>query len=127
MGDGVLRIVLVAGGGAVGCLLRYGAETLTPGGRAGATLLVNVLGCLAMGVLGRYVAEQGQAREHVRLALGVGLLGGLTTFSGFALNTSELARGSGVAALAYAAGTNILCLAAFWAGASLAGRHTLGA
>lgn len=69
-----------------------------------ATLSVNVAGSLAMGLLVGFLARHGQGGETWRLMLGVGLLGGFTTFSSFSMEVVLLAeRGAmGMAAL-YAA------------------------
>jgi CrcB protein len=87
-----LPILLVAMGGAVGSLARYGLSGLVQGSRTGfplGTLVVNLLGCLAMGFLGRWV-KIGIAGPEFRLLLGLGFLGGFTTFSTFSLETLNL-------------------------------------
>ena len=69
-----------------------------------ATLTVNVSGSLAMGLLAGWLARHGGAGEHWRLLVGVGLLGGFTTFSSFSLELMLLIeRGQGGLAFAYAA------------------------
>lgn len=87
----------VAIGGAIGAVLRYqigrgltawlGAPSL--GMFPWATLTVNVIGSLLMGVLAGWLARHGSAADfpadQLRLLLGVGLLGGFTTFSAFSL------------------------------------------
>lgn len=81
-----------AGGGA-GALLRYQAGRLLThllGPQAvmafpWATLAVNVIGSCAMGLLAGWLARHGDAGEQWRLLIGVGLLGGFTTFSAFSL------------------------------------------
>lgn len=88
----------VAIGGAVGAVLRYQmgrAMTSWLGGPAmsvfpWATLAVNALGSLLMGVLAGWLVRHGavgsgEGGEQLRLLLGVGLLGGFTTFSAFSL------------------------------------------
>ncbi|MDG1500059.1 MAG: fluoride efflux transporter CrcB [Planctomycetota bacterium] len=88
-------ILYVGAGGFVGAVLRYGAG-LALSGRMGAfplgTLLVNAVGCFAMGALVAWLELQDELPEHLRLALGVGLLGALTTFSAFGNETLELMR-----------------------------------
>ena len=85
----------VGAGGFVGAILRYGAG-LALAGRMGAfplgTLLVNGLGCFAMGALVAWLEIQEEMPENLRLGLGVGLLGALTTFSAFGNETMELMR-----------------------------------
>ena len=103
---------LVALGGGAGALLRYQAgRTLTgllgPAAVASfpwATLLVNIVGSLAMGLLAGWLARHGQVGETWRLLIGVGLLGGFTTFSAFSLEMMLLIeRGQPTTAFVYAA------------------------
>ncbi len=83
----------VALGGGIGAVLRYQLGrmmTLVLGPAAvtafpWATLAANVLGSLAMGLLAGWLARFGQGGEEARLFIGVGLLGGFTTFSAFSL------------------------------------------
>ena len=83
----------VALGGGVGAVLRYQLGrmmTLWLGPAAvtafpWATLAANVIGSMAMGLLAGWLARHGQGGEEMRLLLGVGLLGGFTTFSAFSL------------------------------------------
>ena len=107
-----VAILHVGIGGAVGSILRYqggrimtqwlGAPVMTA--FPWATLTVNVIGSLAMGLLAGWLARHGQGGEHWRLLIGVGLLGGFTTFSSFSLELMLLIeRGQGGAAFAYAA------------------------
>lgn len=69
-----------------------------------ATLTVNVSGSLAMGLLAGWLARHGSGGETWRLLVGVGLLGGFTTFSAFSLELMLLVeRGQAATAFAYAA------------------------
>jgi fluoride exporter len=83
--------LLVALGGALGAWLRFavgrliGATTFP-----WATLSVNVLGSFAMGLLAGWLARQGGPGEGWRLLLGVGVLGGFTTFSAFSIEMAQL-------------------------------------
>lgn len=82
------------------------------------TLTVNLIGCLAMGLLAGWLARQG-GNEPARLLLGVGLLGGFTTMSAFALDTAELwLRSPGLAAT-YALATVAGAIGAFAVGITL--------
>jgi CrcB protein len=88
----------VALGGGIGALLRYQLGRLLThwmGTQAvstfpWATLAANALGSLLMGVLAGWLARQGQSGDQLRLLLGVGLLGGFTTFSAFSLELTYL-------------------------------------
>ena len=112
--------VAVALGGGIGALARY-AIGRAVGARADvlpfATLLVNVGGCLAAGVLAGLIASK---RLHLpvpgREFLFVGLLGGFTTFSAFSLETLMLARNQPALAAANVAAQVVGALVAVWIG-----------
>ena len=57
------------------------------------TTIANLLGCAAIGAFSEYVAAEVFVSERLRLALQVGFLGGLTTFSTFAAESAGLAFG----------------------------------
>ena len=101
----LLASLYVAVGGALGAWLRYVLGRLA-GATAFpfATLTVNLLGSFAMGLLAGWLARQGDGGEGWHLLLGVGLLGGFTTFSAFSLEIVTLAqRGALANAALYAA------------------------
>jgi len=82
------------------------------GGWPWATLIANVLGSLAIGLVVGWMLR-GQGGESVRLFLVVGLLGGFTTFSGFSLETVTLLQsGQWEKAALYVGASLVLCLAA---------------
>jgi fluoride exporter len=84
---------LVMAGGAIGAGLRFHSSKLigpmVSSGWPVATLTVNLLGCLAMGLLAGAIVRAGLA-DGWRLFAGVGLLGGFTTFSAFGLEMVQL-------------------------------------
>ena len=95
-------LLLVMTGGAVGAGARFGVSRwLGAGAWPWATLAANLSGGLLMGLLaGALMAREA---ESARLALGVGLLGGFTTFSAFSLEVvALLERGAWGAGLGYA-------------------------
>ena len=87
------NLLLVAAGGATGAVLRYllgvqALRTLGSGWPYG-TLVANALGGFAMGLLAGVLALRGGAdQERWRLLLGVGILGGFTTFSAYSLEVA---------------------------------------
>jgi CrcB protein len=92
-----------------------------------ATLLTNVLGCLLIGVLMALLTTAAHPHRLLRPFLGIGILGGFTTFSTFVTDTLDAATtGRILGSLAYVLGSVTLCLAAVAAGLTatraLAGR-----
>lgn len=87
----------IALGGAAGSLARWGIDQVVTGSPyPWATFLINVVGCLLIGVLMAFVLDVWAQRRYLRPLLGVGFLGGFTTFSTFALETRHLAASSQV-------------------------------
>jgi fluoride exporter len=128
-GTDVLRgqgaaVAAVAVGGALGALARWGIGLAWPTPHDGfptATLLINVVGCLLMGVLVVHVAEVREAHPLVRPFLGVGVLGGFTTFSTFAVDAQQLLVGGRLGvALGYLAATVLGSVGAVALGLALA-------
>jgi fluoride exporter len=96
-------LVPVMLGGAIGAGLRYGAGLLVNGRLPWATLGVNLAGSFLMGLLMALILR-GSASEGVRLFVGVGILGGFTTFSTFSFDLWQMIeRGQVGIALGYAA------------------------
>ncbi|QAY77341.1 CrcB family protein [Sphingosinicella sp. BN140058] len=111
------NLLLVMLGGAAGAGLRYGAGQAAlrafGAGFPWGTLIVNMTGSLAIGVLAAVLLEDGVGGDRAAwLLLVVGGLGGFTTFSSLSLEMLSMAqRGQFVAAFAYAAGSVIAGLA----------------
>src|SRR6185295_14847300 len=86
-------LAVVAAGGGLGSAARYGLARALPSPATGfpwATFLTNVTGCLLLGVLMVYVLEVWPPRRYVRPFLGVGFLGGYTTFSTYTVELLTL-------------------------------------
>ncbi|MCW2525345.1 MAG: camphor resistance protein CrcB [Pseudonocardiales bacterium] len=113
-------LAAVSAGGVIGALGRYGlSEAVTH--RANdfpwATLIINVTGCLLIGVLMVVLVEVGGRHRLARPFLGVGVLGGYTTFSTFSVDVVRLVREHETGlAVTYLVATVIGCaLAVRWA------------
>lgn len=116
-------LLLVAIGGGLGAVLRYlvGQWTLTtfgPGLPFG-TWTVNITGAFAMGLLAGWLAQRVDGGDELRLLLGVGVLGGFTTFSAFSLdvftmiNRGEIAL-AGAYAVSSVAGSVLALMTGVW-------------
>jgi CrcB protein len=110
----------ISGGGALGASARYAFGVAFPAGPTGfpwATFGVNVLGCLLIGVLMVCVIHLWPQRLLLRPFVGVGVLGGFTTFSTYVVEIQNLLdAGAAVTALAYLAGTVAAAVPATWLG-----------
>jgi CrcB protein len=121
------KFFLIFLGAGLGGVLRYvvggGVQALTGESFPSGTLVVNLLGCLAIGFLGAAFAGPVLIREDYRTAILVGVLGGFTTFSTFGRETFSLAadREMLFAALNLLL-SNGLGLAAVWLGTRVAQR-----
>lgn len=119
----MIQVLLVALGGALGSVARYGVNvwSMRTFGPAfpWATLSVNVVGGLVMGLIASLLALRGGSNE-LRVFLMTGVLGGFTTFSAFSLDAVVLwERGEIGAAAAYVAASVVLAIAALCAGLAL--------
>lgn len=101
------------------------AGSIQVGPLPAATLAVNLLGAFLLGVLLDALLRRGPdagARRTLRLALGTGFLGGFTTYSALATETSLFLRAGDVpTALLYSFGTVLMGALATWLGIALAG------
>jgi CrcB protein len=92
----MLKLLIIGGGGFLGAVARYVLtgfaqrvfDTLFPIG----TLVVNVLGCLCIGVMIYLVEDRMVLSSDMRLFLAIGLLGAFTTFSTFGYETIQMLR-----------------------------------
>lgn len=114
-------LLLVALGGALGAGGRFGvsvwAQRLWGDAFPWGTLIVNVAGGLAMGVLASLAGD----RRDLLLILGVGVLGGFTTFSAFSIEAVRmLTGGAAITAAGYAAASVGLSVGAAYVGFLLA-------
>jgi fluoride exporter len=93
----VNAVLMVATGGALGSVARYGLNIsvtrilgdVFPWG----ILVANVLGCFLMGILGAYFMQRMPQGEAARLFMTTGFLGGFTTFSAFSFDVLKLING----------------------------------
>jgi CrcB protein len=84
------------------------------------TLLVNVSGCLLMGIVAGWFAFRGESGQDFRLFLTTGVLGGFTTFSAFSLDAALLwERGQVLSAALYIGGSVVLSVACVFLGLAL--------
>jgi fluoride exporter len=126
---------VVAAGGTLGSLARYGLALALPSAAPGfptATFLTNLTGCLLIGAIAAVLAGPRPWHPLWRPFLVTGVLGGFTTFSTYCVETVRLIDAHAVGTAAgYLAGTLLAALAAAWAGGGLGrragGRGTAGA
>lgn len=123
------KLLLVGAGGGLGSIGRFligtWAQRFSPTFPIG-TLTVNIVGSLAIGLLGVFVIGPAAAREEYRLALVVGVLGGFTTFSAFSWETMALLSAGQVGTAILNVMTSVMLgLGAVWLG-MLAGRFISG-
>ncbi len=111
-------VVVVAVGGIVGAEARYGVGEALPHTASQfpwSTVLINASGSLVIGALMVLLLELTSPHRLTRPFLGVGVLGGYTTFSTFAVDAQRLVTNHRpLIALAYVAATVVSCAAAVW-------------
>ncbi len=119
-------LAAISAGGVIGSLGRYGLQQAFPHAPAGfpwATFAINVSGCLLIGVLMVLVTEVFVRRPLLRPFLGVGVLGGFTTFSAYAVDAQQAIEvGAAGTGLLYLAATLVSALIAVWLGHTAAHR-----
>lgn len=120
-----MKWILIASGGAIGSVARYWMQgavySLTGLAFPLGTIMVNVLGCLLIGLL--YATFNGPlpVRDEIRIGLMVGVLGGFTTFSAFSLETVLMGQeGRMGMAILNVVLSCVLGLSAVWCGHRLA-------
>jgi fluoride exporter len=122
---GIVDVLWVGLGGFVGSSLRFvisGWVHRLPGTSSFpfGTLVVNVVGCLLVGLIGGWAEHRQVLSPATRLFLLIGVLGGFTTFSTFAYETLAFAHGADVGrALANVGLQVVLGLGAAWLGFSV--------
>ena len=116
-------LAVIAVGGALGSVGRCGVALALPHGPGSipwSTVTVNVVGSLLIGILLVLVTERWPEHRYARPFLGVGVLGGFTTFSAYAMDAHALLGAGAVgAAAAYLAVTLVGGLLAVWLGVSV--------
>ncbi|MEJ6655323.1 MAG: fluoride efflux transporter CrcB [Pseudomonas sp.] len=117
-------VLVIALGGALGALSRAGlasaVQLLWPGTFPLATFIINLLGCLAIGVLYGLWLNRPELSPLLQQGLMIGFLGAFTTFSTFSLDAWRLLEnGQSLLALGYVLLSVCLCLIATWAGLML--------
>ena len=116
------KVWWVGVGGFLGSAARYGLGGLIARLKAGwtfplETLIINLLGCLAIGWLAGLSETRGLFNGTTRAFLFIGVLGGFTTFSTFGYETFQLLRGSQWSSAALSTGLQlVLGIGAVWAG-----------
>ncbi|MDD4102356.1 MAG: fluoride efflux transporter CrcB [Kiritimatiellae bacterium] len=118
----MIQVFLVGLGGAIGSVLRYMLSGCVLHHAVGfrfplGTFVVNMLGCLVIGLLSGLVVRYGLFSAPARLFLFTGIAGGFTTFSAFGLETFTLMRGGEILiAGSYVVSSVIIGLLVLWLG-----------
>ncbi len=119
----MMQYLMVAVGGALGAVARYAGYRVAlrlEWHAALATLGINVLGSLLIGMMYVVVTERSGLSPNTQSLVTIGFLGAFTTYSTYSLDALKLLeQGQIVLALGYLLGTLLLCLLAVWLGAML--------
>ena len=119
----MLYLIVFLGAGIGGALrhgVNVGSARLFGLGFPTGTVIVNIIGSFAMGLLAGYFAFRPGTSQHVRLFLTTGVLGGFTTFSAFSLDTALLIeRHAYATAAGYVAGSVVASIVALFIGLAL--------
>ena len=122
MRDRLVVVLAVAGGGAIGALARWALFRFSDS-MAGvtwwATLAVNAVGCLAMGLVVGALDRRGGGSAAMRAFVTTGILGGFTTFSAFAVDAVRLGQDAWWSAVVYAVATMVMSIGLVLAGLRL--------
>ena len=119
-----MGFLIVFFGGGLGAALRHGINIVAARAFGTAfpygTLIINVLGSLAMGLIAEYFALKAGLPQRWRLFLTTGILGGFTTFSAFSLEAALLyERGQHIGAAIYVIASVALAIGALFAGMAI--------
>ena len=117
----IKNILLVGLAGGFGSVLRYAIQRLVQPHSAGVfptgTFLINITGCLLIGIFWGWLARSGNVNEEIKLLLMTGFCGGFTTFSAFTLESIGLLKEDKLGLfIFYVGGSIILGLLATYAG-----------
>ena len=117
----MMQIIAIAGGGAVGSLMRFymanGIDAWLGRAFPYGTLFVNTTGCLIMGLLYTLFIDRLQVSLEIRSALFIGILGSFTTFSAFTIETLNLMENGETTKAILNILLNVgICLAGAWIG-----------
>ncbi len=120
----IKNILLVLAGSAIGGTVRYAVAVYVQAKNSLdfplGTVIINVLGCLAIGMVYAITARNPQSSPTIRLLLATGFCGGFTTFSAFAFENLELLKsGQYLTALTYVILSVVLGIVAVFLGAYL--------
>ena len=117
-------LFLAAAGGAFGAAARYlvgiGAARILGYGFPWGTLIVNIVGCLTMGIFIELIAQKYSVSNEIRTLIVTGILGGFTAFSAFSLDFATLIeRKQHLAASLYFGASISLSVIALFAGLAI--------